>query len=65
MHVNKKKGYFLDICTCHATQSFNRPADMVITPTLVRSSLSSAKIRANTGNAYSNQINKKIKIKPK
>lgn len=35
-----------------AVQSFNKPADIVITPTLVRSNFNSAKIRANTGKAY-------------
>lgn len=48
----KKQQVCLLYGTYQATQSFNRPADMVMTPTRVRSNLSSAKIRASTGNAY-------------
>jgi hypothetical protein len=44
--------YIQFMYTYHAVQSFNKPADIVIAPTLVRSNLSSAKIRANTGKAY-------------
>lgn len=36
-----------------AVQSLRRPADIVIAPGFVPSNLSSARIRANTGNALS------------
>jgi hypothetical protein len=38
--------------TYHAVQSLIKPAAIVIAPTFVPSSLSSAKIRAKTGKAY-------------